>query len=318
MDQSAIASFFHSVTYVVTNLGQATQQFSALVPGCVFLTGRMKMELFGTARSDAANAEPVKLECATGTVGPRGEYEIRLIQPLGRDSLFYRSLTTSGPGLHHVGFRVPDLDSAVRKLVAGGPSPIELRDEDGRRHSFCRCEPIGGLIELSEMQVQPTRPVAIGGKSLASYFTQIAYVVNDISAARRWMEEVLGCEVATARDVVQGPSWNLRFRGQPAANDFWLKMAIGKLGPTGEGQIELIEPQRNNNVLADFLNEHGPGLNHIAFVVPDYENLTRPLRSTGVPPLKEIHVPGMVHSSYFDCTRKELSTMEVFETGPHT
>jgi len=117
--------------------------------------------------------------------------------------------------------------------------------------------------------------------------------------------------------MVQGPQWNLRLRGKPATDGFGLKMVVGRLGPTGEGQIELLEPQRNDNPLADFLREHGPGLNHIAFVVPDYNALTQALRATGVPPLKEIHVPGMVHSSYFDCTREELSTVEVFETGPH-
>lgn len=178
---------------------------------------------------------------------------------------------------------------------------------------------MGGIIELNDRPINSPALARVGDevRPLASYFTQVAYVVNDVDRARSWVETVLGCEIATAREIVQGPSWNLKFRGKPATNDFGIKMVIGKLGPTGDGQIELLEPERCDNVLAEFLKDHGPGLNHVAFVVPDYHGLTAPLRSTGVPPLKEIHMPGMVHSSYFDCTGEGLSIMEVFETGPH-
>lgn len=172
---------------------------------------------------------------------------------------------------------------------------------------------MGGLIELRE-----GRPPAVGaaGRMLAAHFMQIAYVVDDIGAAREWVAEVFGCEIAAAREIVQGPSWNLRFRGQPVPYDFGLKMVVGKIGRAGQCQIELLEPQRNENVLAEVLRRHGPGLNHIAFSVPDYHGLTGALRATGIPPLKEIHVPGMVHSSYFDCGAEELGTIEVFEVGP--
>jgi catechol 2,3-dioxygenase-like lactoylglutathione lyase family enzyme len=315
MNQDTIGAFFHSVSYVVTDVGAAAERFSALVPGTVFSTHRIRLE---PANRDAAELT-VALECAAAPVGPRGEYEIRLLQPLSGDPIFHRALITAGPGLHHVGFRVPDLAGAARKFGAACPMPIDLRCDDGQRYLYYRCDPIGGLIELSETPAKASGSSAAvsGGNSLASHFTQIAYIVNDISAARQWTEAVLGCEVLTARDIVQGPSWNLHFRGRPATHDFGLKMVMARLGPTGEGQIELLEPQCSDNVLAEFLKEHGPGLNHIAFAVPDYGGLTGPLRATGVPPLKEIHVRGTVHSSYFDCTREELSTIEVFETGPH-
>jgi catechol 2,3-dioxygenase-like lactoylglutathione lyase family enzyme len=315
MNETALGSCFYSVSYVVTDARCAAERFSSLVPGAVFSTTRTRMQPVDSP-SLAGTAEPIQLECTVAPVGPRGEYEIRLLQPLGRDPVFHRFLTTDGPGLHHVGFCVTDLEGAAHRLAGNSSLLIELRGEEGLRHLYYRCEATGGLFELTEAPpVAHHAEVAAG--SLASHFTQVAYVVNDIDAARRWMEEVLGCEVATARDVVQGPSWNLHFRGKPVPYDFGLKMVIGKLGPTGEGQMELLEPQRNDNVLGEFLKEHGPGLNHIAFVVPDYQGLTRALRATGVPPLKEIHVPGTVHSSYFDCTREELSTIEVFETGPH-
>jgi methylmalonyl-CoA/ethylmalonyl-CoA epimerase len=307
-----LGPLFHNVTYVVTDVRRAAKRLGFLVPGTDFSTDRISLKLTGSAQA-------ISLECAIAPVGPRKEYVIRLLQPLDHDPIFYRFLTTTGPGLHHIAFRVAGLDKAAQRLAANSLLIAEMRDEEGHRSLYYRCDELGSILELNDghNNTPALTPADMADRPLASYFTQVAYIVKDVAAARHWVESVLGCEVATARDVVQGPSWNLKFRGKPAPHDFSLKMVIGKLGPAGGGQIELIEPERSDNVLAEFLNEHGSGLNHIAFAVPDYNSRTASLRSTGVPPLKEIHVPGMVHSSYFDCTGDELATIEVFETGPH-
>jgi catechol 2,3-dioxygenase-like lactoylglutathione lyase family enzyme len=319
MNTETLSGCFHNVTYVVTDIGRAAERFSFLVPGAIFSTSRITLKCTDSNVSGMRSAQPIRLECAIAPVGPRGEYEIRLLQPLDDDPIFHRSLITTGPGLHHLALRVMDLDMAAQRLAANSSLIAELRSDEGYRCLYYRCEELGGLIELNDRPGNPQtlQPALDADRPLASYFTQVAYVVNDAGRARSWVENVLGCEIATARDIVQGPSWNLKFRGKPATHEFGIKMVIGKLGPTGDGQIELLQPERNDNVLAEFLNNHGPGLNHVAFVVPDYHALTAPLRSTGVPPLKEIHVPGTVHSSYFDCTGEGLAIMEVFETGPH-
>jgi catechol 2,3-dioxygenase-like lactoylglutathione lyase family enzyme len=316
MNTDALGPLFHKVTYVVTDVRRAARRFSFLVPGAIFSIKRITLKLTG----GAPGVQAIPLDCATAPVGPRGDYAIRLLEPLEHDPIFHRRLTGAGPGLHHITFRVRGLDRAAQRLAASSSLLAEMLDEDGYRCLYYKCEELGGVIELNE---RPGGGPAIKASAaverpLASYFIQVAYIVNDVAAARNWTENVFGCEVATARDVVQGPAWNLKFRGKPAPNDFSLKMVIGKLGPGGEGQIELLEPQRNDNVLAEFLNNHGPGLNHIAFAVPDYDAHTVALRSTGVPPLKEIHLPGTAHSSYFDCSRDELGTIEVFATGPRS
>ena len=315
----ALSGFFHNVTYVVNDIGRAAERFSFLVPGTIFSTRRITLKCTDSNVSGLRSQQPIRLESAIAPVGPRGEYEIRLLQPLEDDPIFHRSLITNGPGLHHIALRVTDLDMAARRLAANSSMLAELRSGERYRCLYYRCEELGGIVELNDQPAnsQTLQPLDDGNRPLASYFTQVAYLVNDAAPARRWVENVLGCKIATARDIVQGPSWNLKFRGKAATHDFGIKMVIGKLGPTGDGQIELLEPERNDNVLAEFLNNHGPGLNHVAFAVPDYDALTVSLRSTGVPPLKEIHVPGTVHSSYFDCTREGLGIMEVFETGSH-
>jgi catechol 2,3-dioxygenase-like lactoylglutathione lyase family enzyme len=313
MNTDALSPLFRNVTYVVTDVRRAARRFAFLVPGASFSIKRI------TLTGGASGGCAISLECATAPVGPRGEYEIRLLQPLEQDPIFHRHLTAAGPGLHHITFGTSGLERAAKRLAASSLPLAEMVDEDGCRCLYYRCQELGGVIELNDRAGgnREMKASGVARRPLASYFLQVAYIVNDVAAARQWTESVLGCEVATARDMVQGPAWNLKFRGKPAPNDFSLKIVIGKLGAGGEGQIELLEPQRNDNVLAEFLDDHGPGLNHIAFAVPDYDAHTVALRSTGVPPLKEIHLPGTAHSSYFDCSRDELSTIEVFATGPN-
>ena len=59
---------------------------------------------------------------------------------------------------------------------------------------------------------------------------------------------------------------NRVYHGQPA--DFTARMAFAELGPI---ELELIQPLAGESIWADFLAEHGPGLHHIRFNVPEME-----------------------------------------------
>lgn len=79
---------------------------------------------------------------------------IELIQPTGPDSTVKRFLDKRGAGLHHIAYRVPDVDAALTRLAAAG---IRLIDSTGRpgagghRVAFLHPESTNGiLIELVE------------------------------------------------------------------------------------------------------------------------------------------------------------------------
>ena len=58
-----------------------------------------------------------------------GTTRIELLQPTGPDSTVQRFLDRRGPGLHHIAYRVPNLDATLELLAAAG---IELIDRQGR------------------------------------------------------------------------------------------------------------------------------------------------------------------------------------------
>jgi methylmalonyl-CoA epimerase len=83
-----------------------------------------------------------------------GETRIELLQPTGPDSTVQRFLDRRGPGLHHIAYRVRDLDETLRRLADAG---IQLIDREGRpgagghRVAFLHPKSTSGiLIELVE------------------------------------------------------------------------------------------------------------------------------------------------------------------------
>ena len=62
--------------------------------------------------------------------------------------------------------------------------------------------------------------------------------------------------------------------------------------PCGETLVELIEPLKEGGSNADYLREHGPGIQHVAFEVDDLKAALVELAERGVEPLGDAPVPG--------------------------
>ena len=62
--------------------------------------------------------------------------------------------------------------------------------------------------------------------------------------------------------------------------------------PCGGTLVELIKPRTNEGSNADYLNEHGPGIQHVAFEVDDLDAALAELGGRGVEPLGDAPVPG--------------------------
>lgn len=83
-----------------------------------------------------------------------GTGRIELLQPAARDSTIQKFLDRRGPGLHHIAYRVTDIDEALKRLAQAG---IRLIDETprpgagGHRVAFLHPQSTHGvLVELVE------------------------------------------------------------------------------------------------------------------------------------------------------------------------
>ena len=78
-----------------------------------------------------------------------GAGHIELLQPLGPDTAVGKFLAKRGPGLHHVAYRVDDIDQALSALSQAGARLIDERPRTGIRNSkvaFVHPASTGGVL----------------------------------------------------------------------------------------------------------------------------------------------------------------------------
>ena len=78
-----------------------------------------------------------------------GDGHVELLQPLGPETPVGRFLTRKGPGLHHVAYRVVDVEEALGALAAAGLRLIDEHPRTGIRGSrvaFLHPASTGGVL----------------------------------------------------------------------------------------------------------------------------------------------------------------------------
>jgi methylmalonyl-CoA epimerase len=83
-----------------------------------------------------------------------GDVQVELLEPHHPDSPVAKFLARRGPGIHHVCYRVPDLDRALEKCRAAGYRLVDSTPRSGaagRRIAFLHPTATAGiLLELTE------------------------------------------------------------------------------------------------------------------------------------------------------------------------
>lgn len=85
---------------------------------------------------------------------PFGESEIELLAPLQAESPIGKFLAKRGPGIHHICYRVPDLEAALQACRSAGYRLIDQTPRigaGGRRIAFVHPKTTAGiLLELTD------------------------------------------------------------------------------------------------------------------------------------------------------------------------
>ena len=331
-----LAPYFTQAAYLVRDMAAAREWFTRVI-GVRF--PRVVEVIQGPGCNLMVRGKPVpddlKILLAIGRAGAAGEQEIELIEPDPGNNIFWELFEQCGPGINHIAFHVPDFAAAAARLRAAGVQPLKEIDAGAAQSAYFDCRPAGasiveiiGLKTASKTQAHPTGSmidqmkgpawtataagVGTSPDTLAPYFFQASYVVRDIATAQEWFKRVIGVEYFGLGEFDLGDGFNLRVRGKPASAGWKIKLAVGRAGAQGAQEIELIQPEPGDNIYWEFLQERGPGLHHIGFMVPDFAAATAPIRAAGIAPLTEVERGGM-RSAYFDCRPAGASIIEVLQ-----
>ncbi len=99
-------------------------------------------------------------------------------------------------------------------------------------------------------------------------FVQLGVIVRDLDRTVKALSEIFG--LGPFRFITYPPAGRddikLTYRGQPG--HFSHRIAFANLGPI---ELEIVEPLDGESGITEFLAQHGEGIHHIRFNVPDLE-----------------------------------------------
>ena len=113
------------------------------------------LELYeGTLGMPLAHRETVAEQGVEAVLLDVGSTHVELLRPLGPDTAVGKFLERRGPGLHHVAYRVEDIDAELGRLAEAGVELIDRQPRQGIRASrvaFLHPRATGGVLsELVE------------------------------------------------------------------------------------------------------------------------------------------------------------------------
>lgn len=89
----------------------------------------------GTFEMPVAHRETVAEQGVEAVLLDVGPCHVELLRPLGPDTPVGKFLERKGPGLHHVAYRVDDIETSLAQLAEAGIELIDERPRTGIRGS---------------------------------------------------------------------------------------------------------------------------------------------------------------------------------------
>lgn len=175
-----------------------------------------------------------------------------------------------GPGIDHICFLVDDLEASFRSLQKQGVQfHVQPYDFIGSRIAWCK-DPAGVEVELLEREIprdlQRPLPETIGAIGQFNH-------VGILTGSR---------ELAEKTESFYRDRFRMRVihRGDPSRPEMdWVYLEDG----TGENPfwLEVVGPALWDEE-QEFLKKHGPGMDHVCFVVKDLDAAYRRVKGRGV------------------------------------
>lgn len=177
-----------------------------------------------------------------------------------------------GPGLDHLGFVVHDLEAWHTRLKKFGVEMLEPLSTFLNFHHFYFRDPAGMVVELQERSRETILPCSRGqdqgAEGIEYLMNHISILCRDLNAIERFYIDALGLQTV----------FDWREDGFVLVADPAFVMDQSRTAVT----LEIMGPEADWEREQAFLNEHGPGIDHLCFVVADVDAAHQTLRSRDV------------------------------------
>ncbi|WP_225073628.1 VOC family protein [Desulfuromonas sp. CSMB_57] len=150
----------------------------------------------------------------------------------------------------------------------------------------------------------------MAAKPLFSKVLQIAMVVKDCDAAVRIWADKYGIGPWKIYEFNPDTVQDMIIRGEKV--DYAMRLALCDIGGV---QWELIQPKDHKSIYAEFLQQHGEGLHHVAFGTENYSDAVRFYEEQGLPVLQGGHWQGLTYT-YLDSLKDLNLVAEIYDLKP--
>jgi catechol 2,3-dioxygenase-like lactoylglutathione lyase family enzyme len=202
--------------------------------------------------------------------------KVELLEPFAVEvnDFLRRFLDRSGPGTHHLTFKVPDLAAALAEVEAAGILPVGVNlEHEGWKEAFLHPKQARGVVvQLAQSSGEWSSPAPAGmpapRTAEAARLDFVAHAVASLDDGLALFAGVLGGEESAA-----GKDDDAR----------WIELAW-----PGPGRVRLLEPLSDASPVARWLGELSGRVHHLAFTCDDPGGVPGALQRAGgvweVPP----------------------------------
>jgi catechol 2,3-dioxygenase-like lactoylglutathione lyase family enzyme len=267
-DKGAIAlpSQIYHVGFVVEDIVKSTDFLYSM-----WGIGPWDIMDYTPTKAELMMGEPYKIKVSAAWLGPT---QLEFLQPAEGKSIYSEFISTKGEGIHHLAFSVPNWDEMVAKLKGNGGEMIAGGVGFERRWGYFHLSPGGLIVEFEEhLDVKPLFSLPENTKVTLPPLEHVCVVVEDIEKTSKFLSSIWGLGpweimdyVPTREEITVGPF--------PMS----LKWTLARLGPI---VLELIQPVTGRTVWAEFLEANGEGLHHLAFSMPNYDEMVAGVQKHG-------------------------------------
>jgi hypothetical protein len=178
---------------------------------------------------------------------------VEVLEPhqVERNDFLRRFLDRSGPGPHHMTFKVKDLASALVTAEGGGYRPInvDMRDPLWKEAFLHPKESCGVVVQLAQSiegywETPPPEGFPERGPAMAS-LVRVVHAVADLDAGLRLFAGLLG-----GKESGRGADESIR----------WVDLAW-----PGPGRVRLVTPSAPGGPVAEWIDDRPGRVHHIAF-----------------------------------------------------
>ena len=136
--------------------------------------------------------------------------------------------------------------------------------------------------------------------SFVSNFTQIAWVVKDITVAERFFREAMGIGNFSKAETIRLAEFGATYYGEPCDAESLVSIAY-----SGGTFIELIQPLSGRSIFQDYLAKNpAGGVHHIAYSIPvaNLDNAISEMANKGLPVITSVNHP-IAKIVFFDTSK---------------